>query len=102
MGLKPSSDIFNINSDKAVRGLPGCLKSVDDILTQAKSYPELKSRLIKLFGRFERYNIKIKPSKLRIGRRVCFGGFEVGLMTAFIVSNVTFTRIYLLLWSYKN
>ena len=34
MGLKPSSDIFNINSDKALKGLKGTLKSVYDMLTQ--------------------------------------------------------------------
>ena len=33
MGLKPSSDHFNINSDKAVKKLRGTLKSVDDMLT---------------------------------------------------------------------
>ena len=35
MGLKPSSDVFNIQSDKCVQGVEGALKSVDDALTQA-------------------------------------------------------------------
>merc|ERR1712082_417676 len=42
MGLMPSSDIFNINSDKAIAGLEAMLKSVDDFLTSAKGWGELK------------------------------------------------------------
>ena len=49
MGLKPSSDIFNIQSDRALQGVEGALKSVNDVLTQAGSYKELKERLVKRF-----------------------------------------------------
>ena len=38
MGLKPSSDFFNINSDKAIKGLNGTLKSVDDMLTSGRRW----------------------------------------------------------------
>ena len=78
MGLKPSSDIFNIQSDKCLQGVVGALKSVDDVLTQASSYRDLKERLINLFCNFEQFNVKIKTSKFCVGESVCFGGFLCG------------------------
>ena len=76
MGLMPSSDIFNINSDKAVNGLDSTLKSVDDFLTTARNWGQLKDRMVVLFRRFRELNIKVKTSKLRLGTNVKFGGFE--------------------------
>ena len=76
MGLMPSSDIFNINSDKAIAGLEATLKSVKDFITTAKDWAELKQRMVMLFNRFRELNIKVKPSKLGLGTRVKFGGFE--------------------------
>ena len=61
MGLKPSSDHFNINSDKAVKGLPGTLKSVDDMLTQGTSWADLKGKMTILFQRFRKLNMKLNP-----------------------------------------
>ena len=77
-GFKPSSDVFNIQSDRCTRGVPEALKSVDDVLTQGRTYRELKHRLIILFKQFRHYNIKIKTSKFRIGQSVRFGGFICG------------------------
>ena len=77
MGLMPSSDIFNISSDNAIRGLELTLKSVDDFLTSAKGWGELKDRMGVLFKRFRELNIKVKPSKLWLGTKVMFGGFQV-------------------------
>ena len=62
MGLMPSSDIFNIRSDRVVAGLDSTLKSVDDFITMAKDWPELKESMITLFSRFRDLNIKVKPS----------------------------------------
>ena len=76
MGLMPSSDIFNINSDKAVNGLDSMLKSVDNFFTTARDWEELKDRMVFLFGRFRELNIKVKPSKLRLCTRVKFGRFQ--------------------------
>ena len=76
MGLMPSSDLFNINSDKAIDGLNSTLKSVDDFITTAKDWKELKARMTVLFRRFRDLNIKVKPSKLRLWTRVKFGDFE--------------------------
>ena len=77
MGLMPSSDIFNMRSDQALQGLQATLKSVDDFLTTARNWGELRGRMNDLFQRFRDLNIKIKPSKLRLGTRVKFGGFQV-------------------------
>ena len=52
MGLKPSSDFFNINSDKAIKGLTGTLKSVDDMLTQGRSWGDLRGKMVVLFQHF--------------------------------------------------
>ena len=76
MGLMPSSYLFNINSDKAIDGLDSTLKSVDDFITTVKDWKELKARMTVLFGRFRDLNSKLKPSKLRLGTKVKFGGFK--------------------------
>ena len=79
MGLNPSSDKFNIESDTCTRSLNGCLKSVDDGLQQARNYSLLKDRLVILFDRFRNKNVKVKSSKFRISDRVKFGGFIAGV-----------------------
>ena len=76
MGLKPSSNFFNINSDKAIKRLNGTLKSIDDMLTQGRSWGDLRRKMVVLFQRFSTFNIKVKPSKFRVGKQVTFGGFQ--------------------------
>ena len=46
MGLKPSSDKFNIESNDCTRNQNRCLKSVYDVLQQARSYRQLMDRLV--------------------------------------------------------
>ena len=76
MGLMPKSDIFNINYNRAITGLESMLNSVDVFITTARNWGELKDRMVMLFKRFRELNIKLKPSKLRLGTKVKFGGFE--------------------------
>ena len=64
MGLMPLLDIFNINSDKAVSGLDSTLKSVNDFITTARNWGELKDRMVIFFRRFRELNIKVKRSTL--------------------------------------
>ena len=52
------------------------MKSVDDMLTQGRSWGDLRRKLMVLFKRFRIYNIKVKPCKFRIGKQVTFGGFQ--------------------------
>ena len=66
-----------MRSDLALQGLQATLKSVDDFLTTAKNWGELRDRMTDLFKSFRDLNIKIKPSKLRLGTKVKFGGFQV-------------------------
>ena len=75
MGLKPSGDKFNMESDYANRSKVCCLKNVDYVLQQAESYIQLKTRLISLFTEFRDKNIKVKSTKFRLGTVVKFGGF---------------------------
>ena len=72
MGLCPSCDKFNMESDDATRGKEGCLKGVDDVLMQAQSYRQMKDRLIGLFNDFRDQNIKVKSTKFRLGEEVKF------------------------------
>ena len=69
MGLKPSGDKFNMESDNATRVKVGCLKSVDDVLQQVDSYRQMKDRLIGLFTDFRDKNIKEKSTKFRLEKR---------------------------------
>ena len=50
MGLKPSGDQFNIESENCTKQQVGCLKPVDDCLQQAKSYCQLKDMLVDFLG----------------------------------------------------
>ena len=72
MGLKQSSDVLNVKSYDYTKSFNGCLKSVDDVLQQARSYRPLRDRLVILFGRFINKNVRVKSSKFRIGERVKF------------------------------
>ena len=77
MRLMPSSDICNMSSDLAIPGLEATLKSVDDFLTSAGNWGELKERMRTLFQRFRELNMKVKPSNVQLGTKVKFGGFQV-------------------------
>ena len=79
MGLRPSGDKFNMESDEASRRQEGCLKSVDDSLQQATSYGQQKTRLLSLFMEFKEKIIKVKSSKFRVGTKEKFGGFLAGV-----------------------
>ena len=52
------------------------MKSVENFITTAKNCRELKDRMVMLLKRFRELNIKVKPSKLRLGTKVKFGEFE--------------------------
>ena len=49
MGLSPSGDWFNMQTDKLILGLDNCLKSVDDLFFQAASVEDLESLLETFF-----------------------------------------------------
>ena len=56
--------------------MKGTLIYVDNMLTMAKIWEELKARMPVLFSRFRALNVKDMPSKLRLGTRVTFDSFQ--------------------------
>ena len=77
MGLSPSGDIFCYRTDKAVQGLPGIKKQVDDCLASGKTVGGLEVSLVGLLDRCRTHNIKISKRKFKLGRSIEFGGFLI-------------------------
>ena len=59
-----------------MNGLDLTLKSVEGFVVMARKLGDIKERMVVLFGRFRELNIKVKPSKLRLGTKVKFRGFQ--------------------------
>lgn len=77
MGLNCSGDEFCRRSDKAVAGLKGVLKLVDDILIYGTSYKQLFERVESVLQRCVDHGITLSKKKIEIGTKVTFAGFDV-------------------------
>ena len=77
MGLSPSGDIFCHRTDKAVQGLEGVLKLVDDCLAAGRNVEELEERLRGLLDRCREHNIKMLKREFKLGSSLGFGGFLI-------------------------
>ncbi len=77
MGLNPSGHWWCRKSDKAIAGLPGVLKLVDDILVHAPSLVELRGRIQGVLQRCHDHDIVLSRKKFNFGRRVHFAGHNV-------------------------
>ena len=77
MGLNCSGDEFCRRSDDAIRGLPGVIKLVDDILVFASNYIELFERVEAVLQRCTEFNITLSRKKVEIGDKVTFAGYDV-------------------------
>ena len=77
MGLSASSDEWCARSDEALKGIPGCLKLVDDVLVSGTNMPELLQRIEMVLNQCRKFNITLSRDKLEIGSKVHFAGFEV-------------------------
>ena len=77
MGLSPSGDIFCHRTDKAVQGLEGVLKQVDDCLAMGKSVEELEERLVGLLERCRTHNIIFLKQKFKVGKSLGLGGYII-------------------------
>ena len=77
MGLNASGDEFCLRTDKAVAGLPGVKKLVDDILVFADTHEALLDNIIGLFKRCQENCITLSRSKFQYGNSVKFAGFIV-------------------------
>ena len=73
-GLVCSTDYFNLHTDPSIRNEEGYRKNVDDILTSAGNIKQLEDRLKKLLTICRKRNMKISPSKCKVGSSVVFGG----------------------------
>ena len=77
MGLCSSGDEFCARTDKALSGIEGVKKLVDDILIFGSSYEELLSRICKVFARCEEWGITLSKHKFQLGESVVFAGFVI-------------------------
>ena len=77
MRLCLSSHVFNRPKDKAVEGLHGVKKSVDDCLASGANDADLEKRLESLFRRMNEEDIKVSKRKFIIGSSIGFGGLKI-------------------------
>ena len=76
-GLKTSSDTFCERTDKALAGLDGFKKYVDDCLVFAESEDEIFERIEQLYKACEKANIGLNEAKCVIGEEVAFAGMVI-------------------------
>ena len=77
MGLSSSSDEFCARTDKALEGLEGVLKLVDDILIFAADKETLYARLASVLQRCQSNGITLSRAKAKVAREVKFAGFLI-------------------------
>ena len=77
MGLTSSGDEFCARTDKALAGIPGVFKLVDDILMFGDSVEQLLDRVKALFKRCEEHGITLSNMKYQLGNEVKFAGYVV-------------------------
>merc|ERR1712081_150239 len=73
-GSKPGSDLFNIIMDDEIRSIDEAKKNMDDILLAQHNYNLLDPVIDKLLKICRKKNLKLNPSKFKIGNQVDFGG----------------------------
>ena len=77
MGLASSGDEFCLRTDKALSGIPGVSKLVDDILIVGDTVETLLDRIKKVFQRCEEHDITLSKKKYQIGTEVKFAGYVI-------------------------
>jgi hypothetical protein len=78
MGMAPTSDEWNIRSDKTIEGLDWAEKIVDDTLVQAPTTESLYERAREVLRRCREHGITISLKKLQAGKEISFAGYLVG------------------------
>jgi hypothetical protein len=78
MGMAPTSDEWNIRSDKTIEGLDWAEKIVDDTLVQAPTVEALYQRAREVLRRCREHGITISLKKLQAGKDIPFAGYLVG------------------------
>ena len=77
MGLTSSGDEFCARTDKALAGIPGVFKLVDDILMVADNVKQLLGRIKSVFKRCQDHGITLSNTKFQVGSKVKFAGYVV-------------------------
>merc|ERR1712081_79851 len=73
-GSKPASNLFNIIIDDEIRSIDEEKKNMDDISLAQRNYNLLDPVIDKLLKICWKKNLKLNPSKFKIGNQVDFGG----------------------------
>ena len=74
MGLASSGDEFCKCTNKALAGIPGIFKLVDDILVFGSTKEELLERIKLIFKRCQDHRITLSDTKHQVGNEVKFAG----------------------------
>ena len=77
MGLTSSGDEFCARTDKALSGIPGVHKLVDDILVYGEDHEELLDRIKQVFKRRQEWGITLSKDKYQYGLEVKFAGYII-------------------------
>ena len=77
MGLISSGDEFCARTDRALSGLPGVMKLVDDILICGKDAAEIMTRTRSVFKKCEEWGITLSQHKYQFGNQVKFAGYLI-------------------------
>ena len=77
MGLTSSGDEFCARTNKALSGIPGVHKLVDDILDYGENYNELLDRIKLVFERCQEWGITLSKDKYQFGSEVKFAGYII-------------------------
>merc|ERR1711954_331853 len=76
-GSKPASDLFNFITDEEIRSISELKKNMDDILLSEKSYKMLDPLIDRILRICREKNLKLNPTKFKIGPKVEFGGTKI-------------------------
>ena len=77
MGLVSAGDEFCARTDRALAGIQGVYKLVDDILVYGATHGELLHRIKLVFERCLEWGITLSKKKYQVGPVVQFAGYVV-------------------------
>ena len=66
-GVASAPAIFQKTMDELLRGIPGVIVFLDDILVSGSSHAEHEARLCEVLSRVERVGLKLNPTKCSFG-----------------------------------
>ena len=76
MGLRSSNDEFCIRTDRAIEGIAGVIKIIDDILISTESEKQLEERIDQVLQACSKAGITLSRSKFEISNKVKFSGLS--------------------------